>query len=303
MVSDGLAPPSKRRKSEEAVAAVEALAAAAVEALHASLVSDALSVSAVSAISAVSDSVNDSVDEAADEAAVSGDAAVSCEAFVSGNAAVSEAPPAARTALVLGVVDVTDSQAAKLARDEPPWRDFRRLRQLEALGFRVFTASSGNEDLETRSSHFCHEYSTRGGKSLLRDLVLAGATLDVIYLDYFRFPSDYMRQAYQHMPLFLSSLAVVCAPTARVVVPVLRCGGPPCLYWAAAAPLQASDVPLSQATAALDRQADLGGYTNSEQLLHLRLHTPFDALPLPDPLARMLSYKEVSYNEAAVEAH
>ena len=184
-------------------------------------------------------------------------------------------------ALVLGMTDITEDQSTKLKRHEPPWRDFSRLRALEKFGYRVFTISKGNEDLETRCSHFRHEFSARGGKATRKELEGANAKVDAIFLDYFRFPADYMRHAYQYIPQFLVNILPACSPNAKVFVPVLRHAAAPFFaYWAVPTRTSPEDHHLSKVTASLDKQDYLGGYSNPEQLLHLRDPEPFDALPI-----------------------
>mmetsp|Transcript_22840 Transcript_22840/g.78186 ORF Transcript_22840/g.78186 Transcript_22840/m.78186 type:complete len:296 (+) Transcript_22840:3-890(+) len=210
-----------------------------------------------------------------------------------------------RNILVLGMVDVTDLQVAKLRRVEPAWRDYHRLRMLENKGYRVFTCSMGNTDLETRPSHYCHQFSSRGGKNFFEELNAEDVLIDEIVLDYYRFPAVYMLEAYKHIPGFLSSVAARCAPEATVIVPVLRRpdGGKQraFLYWPAAEPeeLSAQDVPLAAWSSHLDTDECLGGIPNAEQLALLREDTPFDRLRLPSLAAWLACLREtVSEAEA-----
>lgn len=108
--------------------------------------------------------------------------------------------------LVLGVTQ--NRYVDKLPVDSPPYRDIQRIISLSSVlkdeDKPVYTLDK-NSSYKTRINAFSHNISKRGAIKLSKSLP-DNFQFRIIIGDYFRFPSEYFRQAFREVVPFLSEL-------------------------------------------------------------------------------------------------
>ena len=196
-------------------------------------------------------------------------------------------PSPVKRTLVLGMAFVTEKYArrgqeqAKRQTSNCYTRDRARLLAMESLGHRILTINSARPESDCEAHQHCQGTF---GRRVARDLVNRFNDffpLQVLCLDYFRFPGEYMRGAYKqffsemlpelHLMGAVDHNTAVYAPyldddmlshvRTNPNVSMIR-------------PIISTACPIYQATQ-LTRQEELGDFTNLSQIEQLQRHTPF----------------------------
>jgi hypothetical protein len=191
---------------------------------------------------------------------------------------------AKKCVLVFGMAFVTSSfsfsasYSVKKNTSNPYVRDRARLLSLASLGYNIITC---NENIEEKSCeeghHFQASFSRRAGRRYAEQFPIV---LNYIFLDYFRFPGVYMRQAYRHlltgMLIEMRKYGVINGET-LIYVPSL----PGLLneidnHQAVESiiGITADNYPLYVATDRVEQQ-ELGNYTNLQEIEQLDKNNPF----------------------------
>lgn len=201
----------------------------------------------------------------------------------------SQSQPLVQNILVLGMMGIQPDQydLAKVTRQStypPPLRDFNRLQALQRQfpDSKIYTLNMAPiEGIEVQPTHIFTNITRRGAIALHR--TFPEVKFDLILLDYFRFPTAYMKTAYGSFCSkdgFLATLRKnnMLSDHVQVFVPHLRTAGPFCgarkRFPFQTESVEAGKNPLSQATQAMNREL-LGGYTNEAELGLLQARYPF----------------------------
>jgi hypothetical protein len=178
--------------------------------------------------------------------------------------------------LVLGMAFVTEKYALNLPTAS---RDRYRLLQLESLGFDVIScAFAPGVDVCEPGKHISGYFSARCVRSQFKKTF--SFPFSNVFLDYFRFPSVYLVQAYT--PFFKEMLEelikcnLVDCKT-KIYVPnktELLEGIKNKNNFEVIEPIKASQYPLCVATKQLSKE-QLGGYNNKQELKQLDAENPF----------------------------
>ena len=191
-------------------------------------------------------------------------------------------PPRPRV-LVLGMAFVTEvfarlaAQHARQSTSNPYHRDRARLLALSER-YDVLTMNADAEERHCEPGQHCQAYWSRRGALSMVQRFPSFARLDMVLLDYFRFPGEYMRTAYgcvfrDVLPTLRAEGMVTDATI--IVVPhldpiFLR----PLGTSRRVEPISAQNNPLFVATEQVE-QKDLGDFTNDSQVLQLHSLLPF----------------------------
>ena len=127
--------------------------------------------------------------------------------------------------LVLGMVFSSEKQAKELEDSSPAWRDYNRLMALQKVlpSAEIHSVTHNNHSLLTeKTSHNLN--IGRRGASTLHWKLKAGLQFDAVICDYFRFPCEYMREAYEGLLTFLQELQSKgrIAPAFKLFLPNLQ---------------------------------------------------------------------------------
>ena len=187
-------------------------------------------------------------------------------------------------ALVLGMAFVTDVFARSAAHHTKQGtsnaytRDRARLLCLARYyNILTMTSSAAEADCE-EGQHCCAHWTRRGAVSLCDRFSSAFSPVHYVFMDYIRFPSQYMRSAYgdvfrQVLPT-LRMRGMVTAETI-IIVPYLDDAFlDPLRSARLLLPITAETNPLFVATAETS-QEDLGDFTNEGEVRQLHALTPF----------------------------
>ena len=199
-----------------------------------------------------------------------------------------------RRVLVLGMAFVTASFSSHASlhtskqTSNPYQRDRSRLMCLQAAGYDVLTMSADREEAVCEVGRHCQaRFTRRGTLDLCRRFASSWAPLSAVCMDYFRFPGEYMRQAYagvfrEVLPCLYAQGMIDQYTT--VYAPYLDntflLGLHPLLAThsiSAVIPVSAEHNPLYTATSHTAQQ-QLGDFTNASQIQQLLPHSPFVAI-------------------------
>jgi len=197
-----------------------------------------------------------------------------------------------KNVLVLGMMGILPNQydlkrVNTMSTYPPPLRDYNRLQALQQQYPEATIYTLNLEPvpgIKVQPTHIFTSITGRGARAVSR--TFPGVQFDLVVLDYFRFPAEYMENAYKNICAqngFLDTLAKskMLSDHFDVFIPHLKfkesfCLNPPKREWKIES-VPSDKNPLSYSTQTLSNDL-LGGYTNQVQLDLLQPITPFNQL-------------------------
>lgn len=109
--------------------------------------------------------------------------------------------------LTLGMVWSSEEQVKELESSSPAWRDYNRLVSLQRVlpSAEIHSVTHNNHSLLTVATSHNLNIGRRGASTLHWKL-RPDLQFDLVICDYFRFPCEYMREAYEGLLTFLQEL-------------------------------------------------------------------------------------------------